>query len=136
MYNVGFSYQLQNFAADGFVVLYTNPARQHGVRQRLRQRRSERAYPRRGLRRLMAGVDTVIGRGYVTRRRMYVGGCSGGGVLSSGVIGHTTRFAAAAVRCPVIDWMSMAGQTTFRSSRMAYSTRRSGKADQWLSSRP
>jgi dipeptidyl aminopeptidase/acylaminoacyl peptidase len=42
---------------------------------------------------------------------MFVGGCSGGGVLSSWVIGHTTRFAAAAVRCPVIDWISMAGET-------------------------
>ena len=27
---------------------------------------------------------------------MYVGGCSGGGVLSSWVIGHTDRFAASA----------------------------------------
>ena len=35
----------------------------------------------------------------------------GGGVLSSWVIGHTDRFAAAAVRCPVIDWLSMAGHT-------------------------
>ena len=42
---------------------------------------------------------------------MYVSGCSGGGVLSSWVIGHTNRFAAAAVRCPVIDWLSFAGQT-------------------------
>lgn len=42
---------------------------------------------------------------------MYVGGCSGGGVLSSWVIGQTDRFAAAAVRCPVVNWMSMAGTT-------------------------
>ena len=42
---------------------------------------------------------------------MYVSGCSGGGVLSSWVIGHTDRFAAAAVRCPVIDWLSFAGDT-------------------------
>ena len=60
---------------------------------------------------LMAGVDTVVGKGYVDTSRMYVSGCSGGGVLSSWVIGHTDRFAAAAVRCPVIDWISMAGQT-------------------------
>jgi dipeptidyl aminopeptidase/acylaminoacyl peptidase len=40
-----------------------------------------------------------------------VGGCSGGGVLSSWVIGHTDRFAAAAVRCPVIDWLSFMGHT-------------------------
>ena len=60
---------------------------------------------------LMAGVDTVVGRGYIDTSRMYVSGCSGGGVLSSWVIGHTDRFAAAAVRCPVIDWLSMAGNT-------------------------
>src|SRR2546429_9766666 len=59
----------------------------------------------------MTGVDAVIGKGYVDTTRMYVSGCSGGGVLSSWVIGHTTRFAAAAVRCPVIDWIAMAGQT-------------------------
>ncbi|HEX2091933.1 MAG TPA: prolyl oligopeptidase family serine peptidase, partial [Longimicrobiaceae bacterium] len=27
------------------------------------------------------------------------------------VIGHTDRFAAAAVRCPVVNWLSMAGHT-------------------------
>jgi len=59
----------------------------------------------------MAGVDTVVGKGYVDQTRMYVSGCSGGGVLSSWVIGHTDRFAAAAVRCPVIDWLSFAGHT-------------------------
>src|SRR5438093_7209002 len=48
---------------------------------------------------------------YTTLFRSYVGGCSGGGVLSSWVIGHTNRFAAAAVRCPVTDWIGMAGQT-------------------------
>ena len=42
---------------------------------------------------------------------LLLAGCSGGGVLSSWVIGHTDRFAAAAVRCPVIDWISMAGHT-------------------------
>ena len=71
----------------------------------------ERAYPSVDYDDLTAGVDTVVGRGYIDTQRMYVGGCSGGGVLSSWVIGHTSRFAAAAVRCPVIDWMSMAGQT-------------------------
>jgi dipeptidyl aminopeptidase/acylaminoacyl peptidase len=59
----------------------------------------------------MAAVDSLIGRGNVDTTRMYVGGCSGGGVLSSWVIGHSNRFAAAAVRCPVTNWLSMAGQT-------------------------
>jgi dipeptidyl aminopeptidase/acylaminoacyl peptidase len=60
---------------------------------------------------LMAAVDAVVGRGFVDTTHMYVSGCSGGGVLSSWVIGHTDRFAAAAVRCPVIDWLSMTGNT-------------------------
>ncbi|HYT82343.1 MAG TPA: S9 family peptidase [Gemmatimonadales bacterium] len=110
MYGVGFSYQFQNFAANGYVVLYTNPRGSTGYGSPFGNA-IERAYPSVDYDDLMAGVDTLVGRGYVDPQRMYVGGCSGGGVLSSWVIGHTTRFAAAAVRCPVIDWISMAGQT-------------------------
>ena len=110
MYNGAFSYQNQNFAANGYVVLITNPRGSTGYGSPFGNA-IERAYPSVDYDDLMAGVDTVIGRGYIDTQRMYVGGCSGGGVLSSWVIGHTTRFAAAAVRCPVIDWMSMAGQT-------------------------
>lgn len=110
MYGVGFNYMFQNFAANGYVVLYTNPRGSTGYGTAFGNA-IERAYPSVDYDDLMAGVDTVLGRGYVDAQRMYVGGCSGGGVLSSWVIGHTTRFAAAAVRCPVINWMSMAGQT-------------------------
>jgi dipeptidyl aminopeptidase/acylaminoacyl peptidase len=110
MYGVGFSYMFQNFAANGYVVLYTNPRGSTGYGTAFGNA-IERAYPSVDYDDLMAGVDTVVARGYVDTQRMYVGGCSGGGVLSSWVIGHTTRFAGAAVRCPVINWISMAGQT-------------------------
>ena len=110
MYNVGFNYSFQNFAANGFVVLYTNPRGSTGYGSNFGNA-IYRAYPSVDYDDLMAGVDTAIGRGYIDPKRMFVGGCSGGGVLSSWVIGHTDRFAAAAVRCPVIDWLSFAGQT-------------------------
>jgi dipeptidyl aminopeptidase/acylaminoacyl peptidase len=110
MYNVGFNYSFQNFAANGFVVLYTNPRGSTGYGSSFGNA-IFRAYPSVDYDDLMAGVDTAIGRGYIDDKRMFVGGCSGGGVLSSWVIGHTDRFAAAAVRCPVIDWLSFAGQT-------------------------
>jgi dipeptidyl aminopeptidase/acylaminoacyl peptidase len=110
MYSVAFSYMFQNFAANGFVVLYTNPRGSTGYGTAFGNA-IERAYPGVDYDDLMAGVDSVVARGYVDTQRMYVGGCSGGGVLSSWVIGHTTRFAAAAVRCPVINWISMAGHT-------------------------
>ena len=110
MYSVGFSYMFQNFAADGYVVLFVNPRGSTGYGSAF-SNGIDHNYPGPDYDDLMAGVDTVIGRGYVDPKRMFVSGCSGGGVLSSWVIGHTTRFAAAAVRCPVIDWVSMAGET-------------------------
>jgi len=110
MYNVAFNYMFQNFAADGYVVLYTNPRGSTGYGTEFGNAINRR-YPGVDYDDLMAGVDTVVGRGYVDQSSMFVGGCSGGGVLSSWVIGHTTRFAAAAVRCPVTNWVSMAGQT-------------------------
>jgi dipeptidyl aminopeptidase/acylaminoacyl peptidase len=109
-YNAGFNYQFQNFAANGFVVLYTNPRGSISYGSSFGNA-IFRAYPSVDYDDLMAGVDTVLGRGYVDAKRLYVGGCSGGGVLSSWVIGHTDRFAAAAVRCPVIDWLAFAGET-------------------------
>ena len=110
MYNVGFNPSFQNFAAHGYLVLYTNPRGSTGYGTAFGNA-IEKAYPSVDYDDLMAGVDEAIKRGWVDTTRMFVGGCSGGGVLSSWVIGHTTRFAAAAVRCPVINWLSFAGQT-------------------------
>jgi dipeptidyl aminopeptidase/acylaminoacyl peptidase len=110
MYNVAFNPMFQNFAANGYVVIYTNPRGSTGYGSAFGNA-IENAYPSVDYDDLIAGVDAVIAKGFVDTTRMYVGGCSGGGVLSSWVIGHTNRFAAAAVRCPVINWMSMAGQT-------------------------
>jgi dipeptidyl aminopeptidase/acylaminoacyl peptidase len=108
MYGVGFNYMFQNFAANGYLVLYTNPRGSTGYGTDFHNG-IDHAYPGVDYDDLMAGVDAVIAKGIVDTTRMYVGGCSGGGVLSSWVIGHTNRFAAAAVRCPVINWMSFLG---------------------------
>jgi dipeptidyl aminopeptidase/acylaminoacyl peptidase len=108
MYGVGFDMMWQVFASAGYVVLYTNPRGSTGYGDAF-VRAIEKAYPGPDYDDLMAGVDTLVGRGYVDPKRLYVSGCSGGGKLSSWVVGHTTRFAAAAVRCPVINWISMAG---------------------------
>ncbi len=108
MYNVGFSYPYQNFAANGYVTLYTNPRGSTGYGTDFGNA-IDNGYPSVDYDDLMAGVDALIGRGYINEDQMYVTGCSGGGVLSSWVIGHTTRFAAAGVRCPVTNWISFAG---------------------------
>ena len=110
MYNVGFNYMFQNFAANDFLVLYVNPRGSTGYGTEF-SNGIDHNYPGPDFDDLMAGVDTTVAKGFVDTSRLYVSGCSGGGVLSSWVIGHTNRFAAAAVRCPVIDWLSMSGNT-------------------------
>jgi dipeptidyl aminopeptidase/acylaminoacyl peptidase len=110
MYSVAFNYMFQNFAANDFVVLYVNPRGSTGYGTAF-SGGIDHNYPGPDYDDLMAGVDAAIPKASIDTTRMYVSGCSGGGVLSSWVIGHTDRFAAAAVRCPVIDWLSMTGNT-------------------------
>lgn len=110
MYNVGWSFARQEHAANGFVVLYTNPRGSTGYGSAFGNA-IKNAYPGKDFDDLMAGVDQVLGRGYVDPARLYVFGCSGGGVLTSWIVGHTDRFAAASANCPVTNWMSFVGTT-------------------------
>jgi len=110
MYGVGFSFSFQQLAANGYLVLYTNPRGSTGYGTAFGNAIDD-AYPSVDFDDLMAGVDAVIAKGWVEPKRLYVTGVSGGGVLSSWITSHTDRFAAAAVRSPVIDWISFAGTT-------------------------
>ena len=110
MYNVAFSFARQDNAANGYVVLYTNPRGSTGYGVKFTNE-IKNAYPGKDFDDLMAGVDTVIGRGYIDTRNLFVYGCSGGGVLTAWTVGHTNRFTAAASLCPVIDWISFVGET-------------------------
>ena len=110
MYNVGFNFAFQEHAANGFVTLYVNPRGSTGYGSSFGNA-IKNAYPGKDFDDLMAGVDTVLGRGYVDARRLFVYGCSGGGVLTAWTVGHTDRFAAASSNCPVTNWMSFVGVT-------------------------
>ena len=110
MYNVGFNFARQDHASNGFVMLYTNPRGSTGYGSAFGNA-IKNAYPGKDYNDLMAGVDTVINRGFVDSNRLYVFGCSGGGVLTAWTVGHTDRFAAAASQCPVINWLSFVGTT-------------------------
>ncbi len=110
MYNVGFNFGWQNHAANGYVVLYTNPRGSSGYGSEFGNA-IKNAYPGQDFDDLMAGVDEVIAKGYIDEDNMFVYGCSGGGVLTSWVVGHTDRFAAASANCPVTNWLSFVGTT-------------------------
>ncbi len=110
MYNVGFSFARQDHAANGYVVLYTNPRGSTGYGSEFGNA-IKNAYPGKDFDDLMAGVDSLIGRGYIDQSNLFVHGCSGGGVLTSWIVGHTDRFAAASANCPVTNWLSFVGTT-------------------------
>ncbi len=110
MYGVGFNFGWQEHAANGYVVLYTNPRGSSGYGSAFGNA-IKRAYPGKDFDDLMAGVDSVVNRGYVDADNMFVYGCSGGGVLTSWIVGHTDRFAAASANCPVTNWLSFVGTT-------------------------
>jgi acylaminoacyl-peptidase len=104
-YGPHFSAEDQLYAAAGYVVLYINPRGSTSYGEEFGNL-IHHAYPGNDYHDLMSGVDAVLEEGYVDPDRLYVTGGSGGGVLSSWIVGHTDRFRAAAVQKPVINWYS------------------------------
>jgi len=109
MYSVTFDFGKQYYAAKGFAVLYVNPRGSTGYGRKFVEAIFNQ-YPGQGdYEDLMNGVDYAIQQGWADKDRLFVEGCSGGGALTAWIVGHTTRFKAAASRCAVINWISMQG---------------------------
>jgi dipeptidyl aminopeptidase/acylaminoacyl peptidase len=110
MYNVAFSWPFQNFAANGYGVLYINPRGSTGYGQNF-VLGIQKSYPGKDYDDLMAAVDGAIAKGWVDADNLFVCGGSGGGVLTAWIVGHTNRFRAAVSMRPVINWHSFVGTT-------------------------
>jgi acylaminoacyl-peptidase len=118
-YGDRFTAEIQLYAAAGYVVLYTNPRGSTSYGQEFGNL-IHHAYPGDDYHDLMSGVDAVVARGYVDEDQLFVTGGSGGGVLSSWIVGHTDRFAAAAVQKPVINWYSWVLTADFGANAYKY----------------
>lgn len=110
MYGVGFNFEFQNHAAEGYVVLYTNPRGSTGYGKAFGNAINNK-YPGEDYDDLINGVDAVVKKGYIDEKNLFVTGGSGGGVLTAWIVGHTDRFAAAVAMKPVINWYSFVGTT-------------------------
>jgi dipeptidyl aminopeptidase/acylaminoacyl peptidase len=106
-YGAAFTAELQLKASQGYVVLYTNPRGSPGYGEEFAAYINHN-YPSQDYDDLMSGVDYVLARGFVDENQLFVTGGSGGGVLTSWIIGMTDRFAAAVPNKPVINWYSWA----------------------------
>ncbi len=121
MYDVAFSFRFQEMAANGYVLVYVNPRGSTGYGSGFANA-IDNSYPGPDLPDLMRGVDEAIERGSIDTQRLYITGCSGGGILTNRMVAHTTRFAAAASLCSASNFLSLGGtgdtklwpQTTIR----------------------
>lgn len=102
-YGPYFSITHQIYAANGYIVLYSNPRGSIGYGETFANA-IDKAYPGEDHDDLMSGVDMMAKRPYVDARNLFIGGGSGGGVLTTYAIGKTDRFRAAAALRPVTDW--------------------------------
>ena len=110
MYSVRFNWAWQNFAAEGYAVLYMNPRGSTGYGQDF-VNGIQYSYPGKDYDDLMAAVDAALAKGFIDDRNLFVCGGSGGGVLTAWIVGHTDRFCAAVSMRPVINWHSFVGNT-------------------------
>lgn len=104
-YGPVFAMELQLMAAQGYVVLYTNPRGSTSYGDDFANE-IHHNYPSYDYNDLMDGVDSVLARGFINEQELFITGGSGGGVLTTWTIGHTDRFAAAVAVNPVINWYS------------------------------
>ena len=104
-YGFHFSSEVQLFASKGYVVLYTNPRGSTSYGKEFANL-IHHNYPSEDYDDLISGVDFVIEKGYIDEANLFVTGGSGGGVLTSWIVGKTDRFTAAVVAKPVINWYS------------------------------
>jgi dipeptidyl aminopeptidase/acylaminoacyl peptidase len=112
MYTVRFDWAWQNFAANGYAVLYMNPRGSTGYGQDF-VNGIQYSYPGKDGDDLIAGVDAAIEKGFIDEDNLFVCGGSGGGVLTAWLVGYTApdKFRAAVSMRPVIDWHSFVGTT-------------------------
>lgn len=104
-YGPVFSLFDQLFAASGYVVVYANPRGSTSYGEEFANL-IQYNYPGQDFDDLMSVVDAAVKQGTADSENMFVTGGSGGGILTTWIVGGTHRFRAAAAEAPVVNWSS------------------------------
>jgi dipeptidyl aminopeptidase/acylaminoacyl peptidase len=104
-YGNDFSFEHQLFAANGYLVVYTNPRGSTNYGEKFLWA-TWGGWGNLDFEDVMGGVDYAKTKYHVDERRMGVTGYSYGGFLTNWVISHTTRFAAAISGAGISNWIS------------------------------
>ncbi|HEV2250522.1 MAG TPA: S9 family peptidase [Candidatus Limnocylindria bacterium] len=107
-YGHSFFHEFQVLAGRGYAVLYTNPRGSHAYGDTF-VRACVGDWGGKDYLDLMAGVDHVLGLGWVDPQRLYVTGGSYGGFMTNWIVGHTDRFRAAVTQRSISNNISAFG---------------------------
>jgi dipeptidyl aminopeptidase/acylaminoacyl peptidase len=106
-YGPHFSTDNQLYAAAGYAVLSANPRGSTSYGEAFANE-IDKAYPGNDYHDLMSIVDRAVQLGIADPNALFVTGGSGGGLLTSWIVGKTNRFKAAATQKPVVNWATQA----------------------------
>lgn len=104
-YGYGFSFQFQLLAANGYLVLYTNPRGSTGYGEKFLWG-TWGGWGVLDFQDVMAGVDYTVSKYAVDEKRLGVTGYSYGGFLTDWIITQTNRFSAAIAGAGIANWIS------------------------------
>lgn len=109
-YGYGFFHEMQVLAANGHVVLYTNPRGSTGYGRDFALA-VRGAWGVKDSNDILAGVDALLDKGFIDEGRLGVIGGSYGGFMTNWLIGHTDRFKAAVTDRSVVNRSSFFGSS-------------------------
>jgi len=101
-------HEWQLHAASGYVVFYCNPRGGDGYGEAF-LKALHAAWGDVAHEDIMAGVDTLLEKGFVDEKRMALTGGSYGGYMTAWIVGHTDRFASAVSQRGVYNLASFYG---------------------------
>ncbi|MGB5172207.1 MAG: S9 family peptidase [Eudoraea sp.] len=104
-YGDRFSAEMQLYAAAGYIVFYPNARGSTSYGEEFGNLLYNN-YPGEDYNDVMDGVDHCIKMGIAHEDDLYVTGGSAGGIMTAWMIGRNTRFEAAVVAKPVMNWIS------------------------------
>ncbi|HEY2014631.1 MAG TPA: S9 family peptidase [Bryobacteraceae bacterium] len=104
-YGSNFDYEFQWLAANGYVVIYTNPRGSTGYGEKFLWG-TWGGWGKLDYEDVMAGVDYALAQYPIDRKRLAVTGYSYGGFLTNWIITQTDRFSAAVSGAGISNWIS------------------------------
>lgn len=105
-YGHGFGFLFHLLAAEGYVVVYTNPRGSAGYGEAFLFATWGGGWGNLDSEDVLAGVDAAASRYAIDESRLGVTGYSYGGFLTNWILTHSSRFAAAVVGAGISNWIS------------------------------